>query len=176
MKAHLQRQGLVAAAAIACAAAMPANADSFTQWAQVVRATPVYVHVSDPRHECWTERVTTEEYVDRNGVPLGAIVGGITGGVIGNQIGSGRGRDVATIGGAVTGAAIGNSIDRERAGITVAPVVRDIEQCRTVDAGRDVLDGYDVTYRYQNRDVTTRLPYDPGDRLQVRVDVQVAPR
>jgi hypothetical protein len=51
MKAHWQkRQGLVAAAAIACAAAMPANADTFTQWAPVVRATPVYVHVSDPRH------------------------------------------------------------------------------------------------------------------------------
>jgi len=176
MKAHWQRHGLIAATAIACAAAAPANADSFTQWAQVVRATPVYVRVSDPRPECWTERVTTEEYVDRNGVPLGAIVGGITGGVIGNQVGGGRGRDAATIGGAVAGAAIGNTIDRERAGITTTPVVRDIEHCRTVDAGRNVLDGYDVTYRYQNRDMTTRLPYDPGDRLQVRVDVEVAPR
>ena len=176
MNTHLQRQGLVAAAVFACATALPARADTFTQWAPVVRTTPVYVHVSDPRRECWTERVTTEEYFDRNGVPLGAIAGGITGGVIGNQIGSGHGRDVATIGGAVAGAAIGNSLDRERAGITVGPVVRDIEHCRSVDSGRNVLDGYDVTYRYQNRDVTTRLPYDPGDRLQIRVDVQVAPR
>ena len=80
MNKHLQRQGLVTAAAIACIAALPAQADTFTQWAPVVRTTPVYVHVSDPRRECWTERVTTEEYFDRNGVPLGAIAGGITGG------------------------------------------------------------------------------------------------
>ena len=62
-------------------------------------------------------------------------------------------------------------LDGERAGITIAPVTRDVERCRTVDTGRDVLDGYDVTYRYQNRDFTTRLAYHPGDRVQVRVDV-----
>jgi uncharacterized protein YcfJ len=59
--------------------------------------------------------------------------------------------------------------------ITMNPITHDVQRCRTVDTGRDVLDGYDVTYRYQNRDFTTRLAYDPGDRIQVRVDVAPTP-
>lgn len=177
MSISAKRRGLVAASAILLGAlAVPAHAESFAQWAPVVRSTPIYTHYSDPQRQCWSERVTTDEYVDRNGVPLGAIVGGITGGVIGNQIGSGSGRDVATVGGVIAGAAIGNSLDRERAGIAVAPVTRDVEHCRTVDAGRDVLEGYDVTYRYQGRDLTTRMQYDPGAQVQVRVDVAPALR
>ena len=170
------RRTLAATAVVIGAFALPAQAESFTQWAPVMRATPVYTHISEPRQECWVERVTTDEYVDRQGVPLGAIVGGITGGVLGNQIGSGRGRDVATVGGAIAGAAIGNTVDLDRAGVQVAPVTRDVDRCRSVDVGRDVVDGYDVTYRFQNRDLVTRLPYHPGDRLQVRVDVQPEPR
>ena len=59
--------------------------------------------------------------------------------------------------------------------VTMNPITHDVQRCRTVDTGRDVLDGYDVTYRYQNRDFTTRLAYDPGDRIQVRVDVAPTP-
>ena len=62
------------------------------------------------------------------------------------------------------------------AGIAVATVTRDVEHCRTVDAGRDVLEGYDVTYRYQGRDLTTRMQYDPGTQVQVRVEVVPALR
>jgi uncharacterized protein YcfJ len=166
----------VATALVAGTTAVAAHGETFTQWVPVLRATPIYTHVSEPRDQCWTEQVTADEYVDRNGVPLGAIVGGITGGVIGNQIGGGTGRDIATVGGAVAGAAIGNSFDRDRAGISIAPVTREVQRCRIVDTRRDVLEGYDVTYRYQNRDFTTRLAYDPGDRLQLRVDVAPQPR
>jgi uncharacterized protein YcfJ len=172
MKTRFGPQALAVGAIAVGVSAASAHAESFMQWASVVRTTPIYVHLSEPRQQCWTERVTSDEYVDRNGIPLGAIVGGITGGVIGNQIGSGSGRDVATVGGAIAGAALGNALDWERAGITLAPVTRDVERCRTVDVGRDVLDGYDVTYRYLNRDFTTRLPYDPGERLQLRVAVE----
>src|SRR5690349_5618103 len=155
----------IAAAAVAFgAAAMPATADSFTQWAPVVRATPVYSHLSDPQQQCWTEQVTTNEYVDAHGVPLGAVAGGITGGVIGNQVGNGYGRDAATVSGGVTAPAIGNAIDRERAGIEVAPVRRDIERCRVVDTGKDALEGYDVTYRLGHHEFTSRMPYDPGSQ------------
>ena len=55
-------------------------------------------------------------------------------------------------------------------------MTREVQRCRIVDTRRDVLEGYDVTYRYQNRDFTTRLAYDPGDRLQLRVDVAPQPR
>ena len=166
----------VATALVAGTTPVAAHGETFTQRVPVLRATPVYTHVSEPRDQCWTEQVTADEYVDRNGVPLGAIVGGITGGVIGNQIGGGTGRDIATVGGAVAGAAIGNSFDRDRAGISIAPVTREVQRCRIVDTRRDVLEGYDVTYRYQNRDFTTRLAYDPGDQLQLRVDVAPQPR
>lgn len=63
-------------------------------------------------------------------------------------------------------------LDLDRAGITVAPVTRDVERCRTVDVGNYIVNGYDVTYRYRNRDFTIRMAYDPGDRVQVRVDVE----
>jgi uncharacterized protein YcfJ len=151
-------------------AAMPAYGEAFVQWAPVIRTMPVYTHASEPRRQCWTEQVTRNEYIDRRGVPLGTVVGGITGGVVGNAIGD-TDSDAVTIGSTVTGA-IGDAVDLDRAGITVAPVTRDVERCRTVDVGNDVINGYDVTYRYQNRDFTIRMAYDPGDRVQVRVDVE----
>ena len=36
------------------------------------------------------------------------------------------------------------------------------------------VDGYRVTYEYHGREYTTRLPYDPGERIRVRVAVAVA--
>lgn len=171
MNAMGMRRCMVAAAMLAGAAAMPAYGEAFVQWAPVIRTMPVYTHASEPRRQCWTEQVTRNEYIDRRGVPLGAVVGGITGGVTGNAIGD-TDSDAVTIGGTVTGAAIGDAVDLDRAGITVAPVTRDVERCRTVDVGNDVINGYDVTYRYQNRDFTIRMAYDPGDRVQVRVDVE----
>lgn len=138
MNVAIKSSSLVAAAAVALGtAAIPAHAESFMQWAPVVRVTPVYTHVSEPRQQCWTERVTTDEYVDRYGVPLGPLASGITG----------------------------------SPGMSVAPVTRNVDRCRTIDSGRDVIDGYDVTYRYQNREFTTRLAYDPGNQVQVRIDV-----
>jgi uncharacterized protein YcfJ len=34
------------------------------------------------------------------------------------------------------------------------------------------LQGYEVHYVYGGREYTTQLPYDPGQRLRVNVDVQ----
>ena len=34
--------------------------------------------------------------------------------------------------------------------------------------------GYHVTYEYNGRHYTTQLPYDPGDRMRVRVAVAPA--
>jgi len=161
----------LAVAAIASIPGVTAQAETFTQWVPVVSATPIYVRVSEPQQQCWSERVTTSEYVDRNGVPLADVASGITGGVVnGNEQGTAReGRDISA-------STLAEMVDRPRAGITVGPVTRDVERCRSVDSGRDVLDGYDVTYRYQNRNFTTRLPYLPGDRIQVQIAVEPQPR
>ena len=167
----MQRYMVAAAAMFAGVVALPAYGEAFIQWAPVIRTVPVYTHVSEPRQECRTEQVTRNEYVDRRGVPLGEITDGITGGVLGSSIGD-TGSNAATTGGAVTDQALANAIDSGRAGIEVAPVTREVERCRDVDAGQDAVSGYDVTYRYQNRDFTVRMAYDPGDRVQVRVDVE----
>jgi len=40
----------------------------------------------------------------------------------------------------------------------------------TVGEGRPLL-GYDIEYRYRGEVYASRLNYDPGERLRVRVDV-----
>ena len=41
---------------------------------------------------------------------------------------------------------------------------RTVQRCRTVYDGRDEIVGYNVVYRYQGRDYTTRMAYDPVPR------------
>lgn len=152
-------------------AAHPAAAADFTDWATVVSTRPVIERTVAPREECRTEVITRNEVRTEGSSPLGAIVGGIAGGVLGHQVGGGRGRDVATAAGAVAGAAIGNNIDNQNRVTTTAPVSREVQRCRTVDAVNEVVRGYDVVYHYAGRDVSVRLPYDPGNRVRVAVGI-----
>ena len=159
----------------ACAlGATPAFAERYTDWAPVLSSTPVYQRVSQPRQECWTEPVTTSEVRRGADVPVGAIVGGIAGGVLGHQIGSGRGNDVATVAGAIAGTVVGNTIDQNnRANTAVTSTTRDVQRCRTVPGYADVIQGFDVRYQFNGREYVTRLPYDPGERVRLRVSVAV---
>ncbi len=96
--------------------------------------------------------------------------------MVGNQIGHGRGKDVARVAGALIGGAIGHnvSVDRQRQ-LGGAPLRTD-ERCevRYRDSFVERIDGYDVTYEYAGREYVTRMPYDPGERIRVRVDVTPA--
>ena len=51
-----------------------------------------------------------------------------------------------------------------------------MQRCTTSDIVREEerIDGYNVTYRYNGQKYRTRMPYDPGDRLRIRVDVRPA--
>ena len=97
--------------------------------------------------------------------------------VIGNQIGSGRGRDAATVGGRR-----GRRRDRPPAGAAPygcrgAPQREyTVQRCETRyhDEWQERVDGYRVTYVYNGRRQVTELPYRPGDRIRVRVDVTPA--
>src|SRR3569623_1632915 len=62
--------------------------------------------------------------------------------------------------------------DRERRDHGAYPVTT--ERCRTEHNSyqEERVVAYDVSYRYQGRLYTTRLPYDPGDRIRVRVHVE----
>lgn len=50
-----------------------------------------------------------------------------------------------------------------------APEAASAGQCRIVTAWRQEqrIEGYEVQYHYQGRTYTTRLPYEPGERLPV---------
>ncbi len=49
------------------------------------------------------------------------------------------------------------------------------QQCRAIQTTREVVKGYTVVYRYNGRDITTTLPYDPGPTVRVGVGVVDGP-
>ena len=107
------------------------------------------------------------------------MVGAVIGGVIGSQVGHGRGRDAATVAGAVIGGAIGrDQAERRAAQRGYGGPVREytVERCeiRHVDSWEERTDGYRVTYVYNGRKGVTELPYRPGEKIRVRVDVTPA--
>jgi uncharacterized protein YcfJ len=154
-------------------------------YARVVDVEPLTrrIRISEPRRECWNEtRVDNGPYYnapDRNR-GVSTLVGAVIGGVLGSQVGHGRGRDAATVAGAVIGGAIGRDQAEKRAAQRGygGPPVREytVERCevRHVDSWEERTDGYRVTYIYNGRKGVTELPYRPGDRIRVRVDVTPA--
>jgi len=155
------------------------NSRAQYDYAQVISAEPIihYVTVSTPVRECWEE---TQYYtVDRSRDERRAstFVGAVIGGVIGHQIGSGRGNDAATVAGSLIGAAIGNETARNRYGDGVERVAYPVERCETryQSQREERVDGYRVLYRYHGQKYMTEMPYDPGNRLRIRVDVRPAP-
>ncbi len=148
-------------------------------YAKVLSSQPMvnYVTVRTPVRECWEEM---QYYtVDRGAARAqgGALVGAILGGVVGHQFGSGRGNDAATVAGTLIGAAIGSEGARSRhAGYDVERIARPVERCKTRYRSHreERIDGYRVTYRYRGQTYMTEMPYDPGRRIRVRVDVRPA--
>ena len=149
------------------------DGDGFTTRARVVASTPVYESINEPRRECWTETVghETRSYRDGNNAG-GAVLGAIAGGLIGSTVGKGNGKVAAAAVGAATGAVVGDRWNDGGTRYESRP--RQVEQCRVQDNYRQVLSGYDVRYRYGDREYSTRLPYDPGKWLTLNVSVSVA--
>ncbi len=162
-------------------AAAQASADrggAVYDYAQVIDVRPVVriVTVTTPERECWEEQ---REYTVRRpsaGVAGSTLFGAIVGGVIGHQFGSGSGNDAATAAGALIGAAVGSDSARRRGADYEDVYTRPVRRCQTNYSSREEerIDGYDVTYRYHGQKYRTRMPYDPGARLRIRVDVRPA--
>ena len=189
------------AAAFAVTAITSAMAQSYSDTAQVLSAQPIYERNSVPRQECSNETVTTDRRVPSQGyveagyrqpapsgertVGAGTVLGAIIGGVVGHQFGrSSGGRDVGTGVGIVAGGLIGNQIENSApsgqpayaagpapARVDYIPETRTVQRCKTVYDGRDEVTGYNVAYRYQGRDYTTRMAYDPGPTMRVQVNL-----
>jgi uncharacterized protein YcfJ len=157
------------------------SAEPAYDYAKVVDVQPLTtrVRVSTPQRECWDEtRVEPPRYEPGpRSVAGGTLLGAAIGAVIGHQIGSGRGRDAATVGGAIVGAGIGHQQAAKRSGY-VPPPPREytVQRCETRyrEEWQERVDGYRVTYVYHGREQVTEMPYKPGDRIRVRVDVTPA--
>jgi uncharacterized protein YcfJ len=110
------------------------------------------------------------------------ILGGLIGAAIGHQIGNQQSRRTGAIAGAIIGTAIGNEAAQRR-GSYGSSNGNDYgrEELRAVDSQRcevrneehveERIDGYRVTYRYNDRTYTTRTARDPGAQIRVRVSV-----
>jgi uncharacterized protein YcfJ len=164
---------LLAASGAAQAGPGRGNGDGFTARAQVLASTPVYETITEPRRECWTETVgyETQSYRESNNAG-GAILGAIAGGLIGSTVGKGNGKVAAAAVGAATGAVVGDRWNDGGSRYESRP--QQVERCRTHDDYRQVISGYDVRYRFQGREYSTRLPYDPGKWLALNVSFSVA--
>lgn len=147
-------------------------------YAPVVRAEPIVrqVRVETPRRECWDDVRTVESrpHISDPAVGGRTLLGGIIGGVIGHQFGSGRGQDAATIAGAAIGAGVGYDSARRAQGATTTQEVVQRCEVRYDDQYEERIEGYRVTYEYNGREYTTRMPYDPGSKIRVRVAVSPA--
>ena len=149
------------------------NDDGFTTRARVVASTPVYESINEPRRECWTETVGHESRSVRDGNNTGgAVIGAIAGGLIGSTVGKGNGKVAAAAVGAATGAVVGDRWNDGGTRYESRP--RQVERCRVQDNYRQVISGYDVRYRFGDREYSTRLPYDPGKWLALNVSFSVA--
>ena len=113
----------------------------------------------------------------------GALVGGGAGALLGNQVGQGSGRTAATAAGAIGGSIVGDRLMSSpppqqvaqgqvqmQQGQYVQQAQIPVDNCRTVDgATREILRGYSVVYRYNGRDITTTVPYHPGNSIRIAV-------
>jgi uncharacterized protein YcfJ len=150
-------------------------------YARVVSSEPVirYVTVAAPVRECWQEtRMVTVD--NRPNTVGGTVLGAIIGGVVGHQFGSGSGNDAATLAGTLIGGAVGTGVARKRAYATGAyghtRYEEPVQRCETRyrKSREERIDGYRVVYRYNGQKYATRLPYEPGKRIRIRVDVRPA--
>lgn len=162
--------------------------DQGYDYARVVNVEPIVrnVRITTPRRECWNEtRYDEVRYDDGPREPRQAagsmILGGLIGAAVGHNFGHGDGRRVATAVGAVVGTAIGHDAAARRdSGYSSRQYSEsrpyDVERCnvRYDEEYERRVDGYRVTYVYNGQTQTTRLPYDPGDKIRVRVDVHPA--
>lgn len=151
------------------------DAREYDGYGKVTRVEPIRVRrdVKIPREECREVPVTeTRRHVEGPGTTGRTVLGALIGAGVGYGVGRHhRDGDYATAAGGLIGAALGaKSAERNT---RYSERTRYVDQCRTVYDRRteERIDGYDVTYRYDGQTYTTRMPYDPGERVPVRVSV-----
>jgi uncharacterized protein YcfJ len=152
--------------------------DRDSDYARVVNVDPIVhrVRVSTPERECSNEERPVSSGATGTEI-RSTLIGGLIGAVVGHQIGHRSHDPVAVVGGSLVGAAIGNSIGASQAakrGEYAQVSYETVQRCAVNyrDEWAEEIDGYRVTYVYNGREYTTRMPYDPGQRIRVGVEVR----
>lgn len=142
-------------------------------YADVLRVDPVYeTYITrEPREQCYESSEYRRPRKDSNA--NGTIIGAIVGGVLGNTVGKGDGRRAATVAGAVIGGAVGRDVDDKHVAASSRGYRETGEDCRVVEVEREDrrVAGYDVQYRYRGQVYMSRMNFEPGQRLRVRVAI-----
>ncbi len=137
-------------------------------YGQVVEVKPIYQTVSIPeeRQVC-DQRRDNNNQNHRHGNHAGrAILGGIIGGAIGNRFGRGSGRDASTALGVLIGAGVGANKGHHNNNRRTCYIETHYRE-------EDRFMGYDVTYNYNDNLYHTQMQEHPGDRVRLRVNVDV---
>lgn len=165
-----------------------------TSQAKVIDSKPIYETVSYtvPREVCRLERATYDDYRDDYRGSRGQrvsrtppILGAIVGGALGNAVGRGKkNRRIGTAVGAILGGSIGADVARRNSraddygssshgGYTTQTTQR---VCRVEEEYRseEQVVGYQVTYAYGGETYRTTLPDDPGQYIDIHVQVTPA--
>lgn len=163
--------GMAAALGIAATASLTVF-NRGPQYAEVVSAIPITETVSTPRESCRNVVVTHRRAVQDENRLLGSALGAVAGGVLGHQFGGGRGKDVATVVGALGGGYAGNQIQGSmQEGDTYTTTQK---RCKTVYDKSQKQIGYNVTYRIDKQQGKIRMDYDPGQRIPLDNNGQLA--
>ena len=134
-------------------------------FAEVLRVEPIKYTVQTPREVCEEVPVTKQKPVQDENKVAGTAVGAIIGGVLGHQVGEGSGKKLATVAGAVVGGIAGNKVQEK---IQTSDTYTTTEtQCHTQMDSREVMDGYNVTYRLGETEGKVHMDHDPGKRIPV---------
>ncbi len=145
---------------------------SYTDFARVVDAEPVYERVAHnvPQQQCWTETVRYDHRGPHSAT--GTIVGTLVGAAIGHQIGHDkRGKKIGRVAGAVLGGSIGHDVSHKNR--HARSTYRDEQRCETryhTNYTQELV-GYDVTYRYHGKTYHTHMAHNPGNKIKVAVQV-----
>lgn len=133
--------------------------------AEVLAVKEAKQSVNTPQEKCEQVVVQRQAPVQDEKRVAGTVLGGVAGGLLGSQIGGGSGKKAATVAGAAAGAYAGNQVQK---GLQQRDTDSATEtRCKTVNVRSEKLVGYDVTYRYNGKQDTVRMSYDPGKQIPV---------
>lgn len=161
--------GLIIGVAVAAGAGAIASyklRDHDSDYAKVVKVTPLTKTISTPIQSCHDETVTHKVPPRDTNQVIGTVAGAVLGGVLGHQIGGGSGRDIATVAGAAAGGYGGNRIQKHVQDKNTYTTTE--SRCETVYNKSEKQAGYSVRYKLGDQERTIKMNHDPGARIPVR--------